>query len=82
MSLERQKVAKTALAGAALLVLDVAGPRALDALAVSDRLFSGDAWGSVAAALTVMLVCSRMAICCILPGYLLAALVFWLFPSS
>jgi hypothetical protein len=62
--------------GAALLVLDIVGPRALDALAVSDRLFSGGAEGLVVAALTVTLVCVRIAVCCILPGVLLAALVF------
>lgn len=64
--------------GAALLVLDVVGPHALDALAVSDRLFSGGAGGLIVAASTVAFVCVRIAVCCILPGYLLAALVFWL----
>ena len=78
MSPERQVLAKVALAGAALLVLDVAGPHALDALAFSERLFSGDAWGLVVAALTATLVCGRIAVYFIFPGYLLAALVLWL----
>lgn len=75
MSPERQRLARTALVGAVLLVLDIAGPHALDALDASNRLFSGDAWGLVAAALIVTLVGVRIAVCFILPGYLLAALV-------
>jgi uncharacterized membrane protein YbhN (UPF0104 family) len=78
VSPERQRLAKGALAGATLLVLDITGPRVLDALAVSDRLFSGDAWGLVVAALTATLVCCRIAVYFVFPGYLLAALVFWL----
>ena len=77
MSPERQRLAKAALVAVALLVVDVAGPRALEALAVSDRLFSGGAWGLVVAAVTVMLVCGRIAVYFIFPGYLLATLVFW-----
>ena len=63
--------------GAALLVLDVAGARLFDALAVSEQLFAGGIWGAVSAASTVLLVCGRITLCFVFPGYLVAALVLW-----